>query len=240
MVRLQDLLFCKSELVKISELLIEGFDKEEGRLKGEIEKYSKFGSLELPVKDGRKKVELVSLVQKQLLSHEPLNEGIARLSGLLVYQLVYVELKEELFERLYMPTCGERSLRRLLKKFQNDGWPSFLRLIPDAHLVAFKFGRKFIEALVHAWVYVVADMAFRGRPFTSADISVLLEDAESLHGLTTLFEGSSLGTDPAVAEALRLAGCLPLLVSGGAFDKTAEEGLKEPNDVPSRVKRRTK
>jgi hypothetical protein len=94
--------------------------------------------------------------------------------------------------------------------------------------------RMLIETLVNAWVYVVSDMACRGRPFSSADVNILLTDSESVH---TLADAMSCKDDLVVQELLRMAGCLPLIVSGGSFESAAEEALKEPNDVSPWVKK---
>ena len=232
MVRLQDLVFCQDELEKSKEMLIAEVEKEHGKLQSLIKNQSKHGNvLRLPEPDKSILQTYTNGINKIVANSKgSVGEAIPRVTSLLVHRLVYVELREDIFENLYVPTCAEQPFSRLVRKFQVDGWPAFLSLAPLNLKKAMH--TQFFETLLSAWVYVVADMAARGRPFSTADVNVLLSDSEALHSLA-----DSLGCKADVQELLRIAGTLPLLISGGSFDFTAEEALREPNDTPARAKK---
>jgi len=228
MVRLHDLGFCLSELQKEKELLNSQPDRESHKLERMIKDELKYGTiLELPPLDKNIRTGYTQTISKMIqTSVDEVSDAIPKVLAILVHRMIYVELREDLFELMYMPTCSDNPLCSVIAKFQVDGWASFLNVAPKDLRPA--IARMLIDTLVNAWVYVVTDMAARGRPFTPADVNILLSDSESLHSLA---EALDCKEDVTVQELLRLAGCLPLIVSGGSFDAAAEEALKEPNDI---------
>ena len=234
MVRLQDLFFCITELKKAKEQLSAEPDREAKRLEKMIKQQLKYGTtLELPIIDKTVKAGYLQTIDKMVeAAEEEVNEAIPKVLVILVHRLVYIECKDDLFENMYVPTCSDNPFSSVVAKFQVNGWTTFLSLAPKE--VNKAISRLLIDTLVNAWVYVVADMGARGRPFSPADVNILLTDSESLHGLA---DALGCKEDPAVQELLRLAGCLPLIVSGGSFEAAAEEALKEPNDVSPWIKK---
>jgi hypothetical protein len=90
--------------------------------------------------------------------------------------------------------------------------------------------RAILANFILAWVYVVTDMAARGRVFKEYDSSVMNNDLTALHQFA---EQLGLLNDPDTQDILRSVGSLPVYVSGSTaaeFKASCERALAEPTE----------
>jgi hypothetical protein len=227
MVRLHDMAFALGELDKVRDSLKESLKKEDVRLARQYKANSKETFANLPDLPGEtvRRLEVsiqegVDASRKILISTGDL---IVTYLGL---NLVYIDCKTEIFEKLYMPTVKDNPLSKILKRFENDKLTAFCLMAPANWRTT--LCRSVISHFIHAWVYVVADMAIRGRVYKESDSSVLNSDLTQLHSLA---DQLTLASDPDTQELLKMVGCLPVYISGSTaseFRTICEKAFAEP------------
>ena len=235
MVRLHDLQFSLGELDKVRETLTESIDKEHVRLSRLFkaqQKYVENSSVEEIVLQKLPKESVTAML-------ESIDAGVVEtvatvtttasiVASYLSLNLVFIDLKDDLFERLYMPTTRECSLAKILHRFESDKLTAFVLMAPLKWRT--QICRDLIASFVYAWVYVVSDMASRGRMFKEFDSSVMNTD---LTALIELAEQIGLKSDPETQELLRAVGSLPVYVSGSTpaeFKANCERALTDPTE----------
>jgi hypothetical protein len=171
--------------------------------------------------------------------NESIESGISEASSILTnsgnlisqylgINMVFLFLKEDVFEKLYMPSPKESPLSRILKSFDHNKLTVFSLMAPQKWRS--DVCRSILVSFVYAWVYVVADMASRGRLFKESDSSVMNNDLTALHELA---EQLRLKGDQETEEILRSVGCLPVYVSGSTpaeFKANCDRALSDPSE----------
>jgi hypothetical protein len=227
MVRLHDFAFSLAELDKAKDTLKEAMDKEHARLARLFKSTTKEESLpKLPQESNEAMLE--SIDSGVLQAAQILTASGDLVSSYLALNLVFIDMRSELLERLYMPSTKDFPLSRILKKFESDKLTSFALLTPVKWQKSLT--RNLLLNFVLAWVYVVADMAARGRVFKEIDSSVMNNDLTALHQFADLI---ALGNDAETQEVLRSVGSLPVYVSGSTpaeFKASCERALAEPTE----------
>ena len=235
MVRLHDFAFSFGELDKARDTLKESIEKEHARLCRLYQSHTK--------NDAPNSTDLNSLPK---LSHESVSammeaieNGISEASSILTnsgnlvttylgMNMVFLFLKDELFEQLYMPTPRESPLSRITRSFDHNKLTIFTLMAPQKWRK--DLCRTILANFVYAWVYVVTDMASRGRMFKESDSGVMNNDLTALHELADQLR---LKDDEETQEILRSVGCLPVYVSGSTpaeFKANCERALTEPTE----------
>ena len=238
MVRMHDMAFSIGELDKVRETLKDSIEKEHVRLSRLFKSKAKFET-SLPT-SASGEVMLPKLPKESLQAMaESIESGISDATDILFgtgglvstylgLNMVFSDMREDLFERLYMPSCKDFPLSRILRRFENEKLTSFALMTPikwRTDLV-----RSIINNFVLAWVYVVADMASRGRVFRDSDSSVMNSDLTALHRFA---EELGLRQDLETQDILRTVGCLPVYVSGSTpaeFKASCERCLADPSE----------
>jgi len=234
MVRLHDFAFSIGELEKVRETLKESMQKEHVRLSRLFQSHAQDGEV-VPAT-----IDLPRLPAESLAAmHESIESGITEAtailtsSGNLISQylginMVFLFLREDLFEKLYMPTPRENPLGKILKTFDHNKLTVFSLMAPAKWRK--DVCRSILVSFVYAWVYVVIDMASRGRIFKESDSAVMNNDLTALHELADQLK---LKDDDDSQEILRTVGCLPVYVSGSTlaeFKINCEKALADPTE----------
>jgi hypothetical protein len=233
MVRLHDLSFAIGELDKARSTLNEAIEKEHLKLSKLYKSQAKFSSV-----TSEEIQPLPKLPEPALRAMaETIDQGISEASQILIEtadvvakylgsNVVFIQEKENLFERLYMPTPRDFPLAVVLKNFKS--------IVVFAQMTPVKWRAEVLRAIltnfVLAWVYVICDMVTRGRVFKEADASVMRNDYDALGRLA---EDLGLRNDPQAQEILRYCGSLPDYVSGsnpGELKTECERALAEPSE----------
>ena len=236
MVRLHDMAFSMGELDKVRETLKESIEKEHVKLSRLFKSQAKFAddstgnaTTLLPQLPKESLQAMLDSVESGIAdSIQILSSAAELVSAYLGINLVFTDMREELFERLYMPTTRDYPLSRILKRFENEKLTAFALMAPvkwRTDLV-----RSIVANFVVAWVYVVSDMASRGRIFKEFDSTVMNNDLTALHGLA---EELGLQNDLETQEVLRSVGCLPVYISGSTpaeFKASCERALADPTE----------
>jgi hypothetical protein len=232
MVRMHDVSFSLAELDKARDMLRESIEKEHAKLsklyKSSSSQHSDQSSL-LPKLPKESLQAMLDAIENGISeAFNTLGTTADLVATYLALNLVFIDMREDLFERLYMPTTRDFPLSRVLKRFEGDKLTSFALLTPVQwqKLVT----RAILSNFVLAWVYVVADMSARGRVFKEFDSSVMNNDLTSLH---LLAEQLGLHNDPESQEILRSVGSLPVYVSGSTpaeFKANCERALADPTE----------
>jgi hypothetical protein len=142
--------------------------------------------------------------------------------------MVFLFLKDELFDQLYMPTPRDSPLSKITRSFDHNKLTVFTLMAPSKWRK--DLCRTILANFVYSWVYVVADMASRGRIFRESDAGVMNCDLTALHELADQLR---LKEDEETQEILRSVGCVPVYVSGSTpaeFKANCERALAEPTE----------
>jgi hypothetical protein len=230
MVRLHDLAFSLGELEKARNTLSEAIEKEHNKLSRLYLSQAKFANM------GDQVQVLPKLAEPAVKAMiEAISQGINEASQILTntadvvakylgVNLVFIQEKENLFERLYMPSCRDYPLALVMKNYKS--------IAVFAQMAPLKWRTEIVRAVlanfILAWVYVICDMVSRGRVFKEADASVMRNDFDALGKLA---EDLGLKHDSQTQDLLRYSGSLPDYVSGSnptELKTECERALAEP------------
>jgi hypothetical protein len=233
MVRLHDMAFSLGELEKARNTLNEAMDREHMKLSKLYKSQAKFASSvgeevqplpKLPEMAIKQMVEVIDSGMQE--AAQILTETADLIAKYLGINLVFGQEKENLFERLYMPSPRDYPLGVVLKNFKS--------IVVFAQMTPLKWrmdvNRAILANFVMAWLYVICDMVTRGRVFKEADAAVMRNDYDALGKLA---EDLGLKHDSATQDVLRYSGSLPDYVSGSSpaeLKAECEKALAEPTE----------
>ena len=232
MVRLHDVIFSLGELEKARATLQESIEKEHQKLAKLYKSQTK------EVVSGQDVLSLPKLPQESTKAlQEAIDAGVSEATEILIstaelvatymgVNLVLLAKRDDLFERLYMPTARDCTLASILKSYK--AYIPFILMTPLRWRTG--IARAVVENFVLSWTYVVADMTARGRVFKEPDAAVMNNDLTALHQLA---DDLGLRNDLETQDVLRSVGCLPVYVSGSTpaeFKANCERALAEPTE----------
>jgi hypothetical protein len=139
---------------------------------------------------------------------------------------VFIQEKENLFDRLYMPSPRDFPLALVIKNYKSI--VIFSQMTPVKWRT--EITRAILANFVIAWVYVICDMVTRGRVFKEAEAAVMRNDFDALGKLA---EDLGLKHDAPTQDILRYSGSLPDYVSGSSpaeLKAECEKALAEPTE----------
>ena len=233
MVRLHDLGFSLGEMEKARSTLTEAIEKEHVKLSKLYKSQAKFSSVigeevqPLPkLPDEVLKGMMETIDQGMTEASQIINNTADIVAKYMGINLVFIQEKENIFERLYMPTPRDFPLAVIIKNYKS--------IVLFAQMVPIKWRTEILRSVltnfVMAWVYVVCDMVTRGRVFKEADAAVMRNDFDAL---TRLAEDLGLKHDAQSQDLLRFSGSFPDYVSGSSpteLKAECERALAEPTE----------
>jgi len=234
MVRLHDISFALGELEKAKQTLTDAIEKEHLKLSRLYKSQAKFASVGNP-EEVQPLPKLPDRALKAML--ETIDQGMAEASEILIstadligkylgVNLVFIQEKENLFDRLYMPSPRDFPLALVIKNYKSI--VIFSQMAPVKWRT--EITRAILANFVIAWVYVICDMVTRGRVFKEAEAAVMRNDFDALGKLA---EDLGLKHDAPTQDILRYSGSLPDYVSGSSpaeLKAECEKALAEPTE----------
>ncbi|KAF4659057.1 hypothetical protein FOL47_007734 [Perkinsus chesapeaki] len=243
MVRLQDIAKSHDELTAMRGTIHASIVDEEKRIRKVLKTQNKYSTNEYDIKLKACERDNKDMHDK---SDEVVNETMAYLekvghniSCVMAARMVYVDLNEDIFRRLYC-TMTENGVPVNLAGVidgvtSQEGIASFLARVPELCDWDILVREEFLQNFVYAWTYTVLDLAKRGRKFDSQAMhSTLTNDADTLPNLAEFVGLDAYDDESDAHRIVKEAQSLPVIVTGSEamqdFDKLAIKTLREPGE----------